>query len=1080
MWETPAGSSTIQGILFTYPGPNLMEHWPRDSITASMKFSIVHLSDLHFKADKNALSYRPLSIAGVIGAVEPTCVAYLILISGDIAYSGKAAEYLHAIAFVNDLKKQLETLKTKPSVYVLCIPGNHDCNFDLAGDTRSMAADYLRERIAGFKIEGEIAHSCVAVHDEYFAFQARLLQNAPKSGAARFAWQEVLELNGHRIVVNCLNSAWLSQLHEKQGELLFPTESVFAVWDKFQQCSLAVTMIHHPFNWFPDGNARDLRQSIESFSDIILTGHEHYANAYTKELFAGDRNHYFEGGVLQDSSSELPSSFNVAVIDTEEQTMKAIKVKWQSGMYTESSVSKPIPLARRNAISLEHFNLADTFNEYLKDIGTGFTHTHRRKLYLRDLFVYPDLQRRFAGSRADRTNGTNGRLSADSIVNDLVGGENIAIFGDPLSGKTALAKALFEDLRSKGLMPLLVSGKSVGRISRETVATTLQTIFEQQYRSTSWQSYKQLPSKQKIVILDDFHTVQPGVQRPEFLDELSAWFGSVLLFSDEIAGLEMVTEADELGCLKPISIFSIREFGNALRGTLIERWVSLEPSQYSSDSGRYQKISALERLISTLLGRNLLPSSPVVVLTLLQAWEASRDQNLAAGSYGYLYETLIMRAVSLIQLHATEIDIVKTYLSLVAERMRERDLQTLARIEFNEIQLIYFERYGVSVPPNIVDLLIQARVLTSATEGVGFQYRYYYFFFSAMYFRDRMGIENERARIRGVLLQMAATIHYSEDAEILLFYVYLTKDVETIRGILDCARRVFDDHSACDLDGDIRSVNELYTSTSRPLMLESDNHKKNREEYNKALDENDAEFEHRIEKVPRVSLEERDRKSYDRTLNAVVRMNVATKMLQILGQVLRSSPGSLEAGVKREVANEAYLLGLRTLNAVLTVTVLDIEPFRAFLAELIKESRSVRKESIQPSEITRLADESVINFTEGVAVGMIRRISQAVGTEHLEEIYSGVLSSKPDSVPFRLIDLSIKVDLFKQLPEKELRRFKESLSKNPIAVGALRHLVFLHLYLNPVKYRERQQLTALMDIGVNHNKLIDNPSKKRR
>jgi hypothetical protein len=111
-----------------------------------------------------------------------------------------------------------------------------------------------------------------------------------------------------------------------------------------------------------------------------------------------------------------------------------------------------------------------------------------------------------------------------------------------------------------------------------------------------------------------------------------------------------------------------------------------------------------------------------------------------------------------------------------------------------------------------------------------------------------------------------------------------------------------------------------------------------------------------------------------------------------MGQVIRNSPGSLPGDVKREVAREAYRLGLRTLTAVLNVPMNNLSSLRQYVMELVREYRASRRmPDLLESELWKAADEGIIHLAQAFGFGMIRRISQAVGLKQLEETYAEVL-----------------------------------------------------------------------------------------
>ena len=69
-----------------------------------MGFTIIHFSDIHFKEENNAIINKkaPLKRACLSELDEKNVV---IVVSGDIAYSGKESEYRVAKSFFNELKE---------------------------------------------------------------------------------------------------------------------------------------------------------------------------------------------------------------------------------------------------------------------------------------------------------------------------------------------------------------------------------------------------------------------------------------------------------------------------------------------------------------------------------------------------------------------------------------------------------------------------------------------------------------------------------------------------------------------------------------------------------------------------------------------------------------------------------------------------------------------------------------------------------------------------------------------------------------------------------------------------------------
>ena len=92
---------------------------------------------------------------------------------------------------------------------------------------------------------------------------------------------------GNNLRLNLLNTAWCSQLHERQGELIFPVNLWESAGSPPNSPELVISVLHHPYNWITSNNARELRAALDRRSDLILTGHEHDHTAYSKRSVFG-------------------------------------------------------------------------------------------------------------------------------------------------------------------------------------------------------------------------------------------------------------------------------------------------------------------------------------------------------------------------------------------------------------------------------------------------------------------------------------------------------------------------------------------------------------------------------------------------------------------------------------------------------------------------------------------------------------------------------------------------------------------------------------------------------------------------
>jgi hypothetical protein len=155
---------------------------------------------------------------------------------------------------------------------------------------------------------------------------------------------------------------------------------------------------------------------------------------------------------------------------------------------------------------------------------------------------------------------------------------------------------------------------------------------------------------------------------------------------------------------------NIRPLGHLKRQQLIQRWFELGDELGGESIEEVEigyKVLEVERTINTVLGRKLLPSYPVFVLSLLQILESGKSLNTITGSYGYIYETLIASALAK-EGGSETLDTKFTYLAYVAYRMFKTGRRHLSEDALEEIARDYFDRYKVRISlgkilPELID-----------------------------------------------------------------------------------------------------------------------------------------------------------------------------------------------------------------------------------------------------------------------------------------------------------------------------------------------------------------------------------------
>lgn len=298
------------------------------------KITWLHLSDLHFKYSSVEVDNRQEILeefwkdisAHIKQGLKPDFIA----VTGDIAYSGNEKEYeLAEKYFFQPLLKKVAKL---PPEKMFVVPGNHDVNWDLPPhvNIEGMPHLYNHEKTYEFQSEPSLRYSVLyAVMLQYENFIKRYFGRRGSSDrdmlkSPLYAYVDTLDLeNGISVALMGLNSAWWSAIvhkrmanqAEKDGDSARPSgigdgegkdsdgsgtvgneegkDGKLKITDrgkllvghkqvrdakakaKAKGADVRIALMHHPFEWLEEFDARMVRRDLRDFCHFILRGHLH-------------------------------------------------------------------------------------------------------------------------------------------------------------------------------------------------------------------------------------------------------------------------------------------------------------------------------------------------------------------------------------------------------------------------------------------------------------------------------------------------------------------------------------------------------------------------------------------------------------------------------------------------------------------------------------------------------------------------------------------------------------------------------------------------------------------------------------
>jgi len=333
----------------------------------SLKLLMIHLSDIHIKREDNFITEK---LESLISAVQNECLEHdkiFILLTGDIAYSGKLEEYIIADELLNNLIKKISDY-SKKKVNILLIPGNHDCNHDSASSVRNVLIDSILKKDT--EIDDEIIKKCCQVQNEWqdlyksHCNKENILSENPLLNIYEYHYDD------YKLIFYAYNTAWLSLKNENYGEVYYPFD--YFSKEKFKnKADLNISLLHHPLNWQPQENQYKFKNHIEETSDLVITGHEHVSGQSERHNFKGNYTEYIQGSVFQNNSNGSNSEFNLIMVDLENEVHKVHKYSWNGNYYSCENPSNSWISYKK--VHSDKFLIDETFKEkWLNDPGANF------------------------------------------------------------------------------------------------------------------------------------------------------------------------------------------------------------------------------------------------------------------------------------------------------------------------------------------------------------------------------------------------------------------------------------------------------------------------------------------------------------------------------------------------------------------------------------------------------------------------------------------------------------------------------------------------------------------------------------
>lgn len=1026
------------------------------------KALLLHLSDIHTKGDSDAVLFRADQIAAAVQNIDHDLEAAVVVITGDLAYSGEEHQYIAFWEFLDSLAARLgERLNHRVTgervpVKIVAIPGNHD----LYLRSETTIRDLLIRQLQGepsLANKKSVIDACTEVQGAFFE-TLTVIESPPSVEVPgrdkRLTFQYKIEVGDEHIQVYCFNSAWMSRLHEVPGTLFLPEGLVS---EKRPSNGAVLVLFHHPYNWIQPDSQRAFRKRVEVIADIIMTGHEHDGGYRAQELYTGERNLYIEGWALQEDGEGEKSAFNAIILDLTNRRQKYALLRWDGGAYViqESQGEGDDALGLRwEGFQAERlragagFEIGDEVETWLRSMGSPILHKQRGALKLDDVFIFPDVQ------RIVYPDFTKGEIVRSAGVPALfTESPYILILGESQSGKSSLAKKIFLQLARVGFVPIILSGLRKPPVG-ERLKDLLVREFERQYGDHSTSAYLQLDKASRVIIVDDYHNVDLSTtQRVKFLEGLHKFAGRIILFSNGLVqeARDLFDPSGRADAATPFVKYRILPFSKVTRNDLIEKWLMLEEGQNTDGIDFAYRREELMRVFDSLTASNRLPRYPIFLLTILSGIEALVPIDPKIGTHGAYYDLLIRTALLQGQ-DAANYSISQNFLAYLARDMFATRRTSVDHQRFRSITKEFETRFAVSLDAgSILKSMVDRQMLVRTGDDVSFTHPYILYFFAAMWLRDHIGEMEVRDSIR----RLARNVHIEGNANLLLFLAHLSKDPIILEEVASAAKSLHADLMVATFEEDVAFLAAMRDPSKSPMLIDGDVNERRRE-----IIEMEGEQERETDLASNGSDADAVFGDGEEDLGPVGSMVSAMKTVEILGQILKNFPGTLEADDKYRIASEGFGLGLRTVTLLYDRVRENHELLLDELRAIVKRHRP----DATKLENDRQARDMMVGVCEALGAALVQLIAQSMGTAQLDQTYERVAEANP-IITVELINASIALEYNKNFPERKVLDLSARLMKKPFAKAVLQALVIMRFTTFPAPMATRQKVCRALDIN---------------
>ncbi len=721
----------------------------------------LHLSDIHIDKKKDISDEHIKKIVDSLKSYKSIRIENIIIIlSGDITYSGNALQFSNAKKLMGSLIIKLNNA-FKCRYTVLAVPGNHDVNH--AGSPLSVTclkeknySEYETEEYSKLNSFYNFArfNKCFEHSEMYFDIRMLTFSNC-------------------KIKVNLINNGIFSTCDEYKGLLYLPDYCIDQLSDR-EDADFVISIMHHAPDYYRDDIKNRIEDTIVKNSNILFHGHEHYNYSRQTSFNGSDCTVIQSGGCLCNNGNWDDSSYFIGLLDTESLEYEYYKYTWnRSAKQYEHDSGKKVQIKPHKP----DLKIAEDFQEFIHD-------GNEEKYY-----VFPSII--YHGQKS-----TENFLIENSgcFEEELKKHRYSIIVGAGNVGKTTLLKNLFSSFAKEHYVlyasPEKLLEKSKHR--RQNIDKLIKALFEDIYgkNESKWQAFEQSDTTECIFMLDDFEQID-GINISNFFKLLSSRFGTIIITNTRI--IDFDTSIINIDEKETIAKFEIKAPVGHKRREIIRAVVS-DKADDKSEQNIENIVRQVDRIIKTQL--DIIPPEPYYIIQMAENFMNHVGEAIykSTNAFSKVFEANLTNKIDEALKTNTKnrnitVDLMYLILRKIAYYIHFHKAYPVKRCEIEKIIKEYNDEYGNNLETEDIISIAKTAKIIADTEESRESYRFRNKSILAYFVAKEIVARKDVSDLENVINKACINIC----TDILLFIIYLTDDTLILNQIMSFIKRTIVD-----------------------------------------------------------------------------------------------------------------------------------------------------------------------------------------------------------------------------------------------------------------------------------------------